>query len=283
MSGVAVRCIGLVHVYRVSGTDTAALRGVDLTVRPSERISLFGPSGSGKSTLLTLLAGIRQPSAGQIIVDDADIGRAPEKTLRAYRRTTVGVLLQDPTANLLTYATPIDNVRYAQGFAREAAHTDPRNLLDAAGLGRRERRTPVDRLSRAGQQAAALATALANSPRLLLADEPTSELAPAESRRLVANLLDLAAGTGTTVIIVTHDRVVAEATDRTLLMRDGLIGAEHSGDDAQRPLSVVTADGSLQLPDTTFGRWPAGTRVEIDETDEQTLTVRRVTGREELP
>jgi putative ABC transport system ATP-binding protein len=283
MSGVAVHCSGLVHVYRVSGIDTAALRGVDLDVRAGERISLFGPSGSGKSTLLTLLAGIRQPSAGTIVVDGADIARAPEKLLRAYRRSTVGVLLQDPTANLLSYATPVENVRYAQGFSRRPGQLDVHSALDAAGLGEHERGVPVDRLSRAGQQAAALATALANSPRLLLADEPTSELAPDESRRLVTNLLALAGRTQTTVIIVTHDRVVAEATDRTLLMRDGLIGAEHSGDHAHRPVSVVTADGSLQLPDTMFQRWPAGTRVEIDESDEHTLTVRRVVDPGESP
>jgi ABC-type lipoprotein export system ATPase subunit len=260
-----------VHVYRVSGVDTAALRGVDLVVRPGERIALFGPSGSGKSTLLAVLAGIRQPSAGVIRVDGTDIARAPERMLRDYRRKTAGVLLQDATSNLLGYASPLDNIRYAQRGRSDAPLADA--LLDAVGVSVRDRQRAVDDLSRGSQQATALATALANAPRLLLADEPTSELNPAEARTLIANLLELAAEQQFTVVIVTHDPGVAASMDRTLLLRDGRVGAEHAGD--ARPVAVVTADGSIQLPDATFAHWPAGTRVELDEVDPNTLTVRR--------
>ena len=276
MTGVDVECSGLVHVYQVSGIDTAALRGVDLTVRAGERIALFGPSGSGKSTLLAVLAGIRQPSAGQVRVDGSDIARAPEKVLRSYRRDTVGVLLQDASANLFGYASAWDNVRYAQRPHRAGSTQRAKHVLEAVELSRRDRDRPIAELSRAAQQSVALATALANGPQLVLADEPTSELRPAHARQLIGNILELAAESSSTVIVVTHDRGVADAMDRTLLMREGRIGAELTGDRANRPTAVVTADGSVQLPDATFNRWPAGTRVEIDETDDRTLTVRRL-------
>ena len=112
--GAVVECSGLVHVYQVSGIDTAALRGVDFAVGPGETLALFGPSGSGKSTLLAVLAGIRQPSAGTIHIDGQDIARASERVLRAYRRDTAGVLLQDAGTNLLSYASAQDNIEYAR-------------------------------------------------------------------------------------------------------------------------------------------------------------------------
>ncbi len=274
MSGPAVHCIGLVHVYRVSGIDTAALRGVDLAVRPGEKVALFGPSGSGKSTLLAVLAGIRQPSAGEIRIDGVDIARAPERVLRTYRRSTVGVLLQDPASNLLGYASPLDNIRYARRGRHGDAEQSADELLDATGLDHSERHRPVAELSRASQQAAALATALANSPKLLLADEPTSDLNRDESHRLISSLLELASKNRTTVVVVTHDPRVAGAMDRTLLLRDGRVGAEHSS--GSSAVAVVTADGSIQLPDDAFRQWPAGTRVAINEVDPDTLTIRRV-------
>jgi putative ABC transport system ATP-binding protein len=274
MTAPAVQCVGLVHVYRVSGIDIAALRGVDLAVRPGEKVALFGPSGSGKSTLLAVLAGIRQPSAGEIRIDGVDIARAPERVLRQYRRSTAGVLLQDPASNLLGYATPLENIGFARRGRRDEAEHTAAELLDAVGLDPRDRHRPVAELSRASQQTAALATALANSPRLLLADEPTSDLNHDESRRLISSLLELATKNGTTVVVVTHDPGVAGAMDRTLLLRDGRVGAEHaSGSSA---VAVVTADGSIQLPDETFERWPAGTRVAINEIDRETLSISRV-------
>ena len=274
MTGVEVECSGLVHVYQVSGIDTAALRGVDLSVRAGERIALLNPSGSGKSTLLAVVAGIRQPSAGQVRIDGTDIARAPEKTLRTYRRATVGVLLQDASANLLGYASAWDNVRYAQrphrsGSAQRARRARRRRLS------RRDRNRPIVELSRAAQQSVALATALANAPHLVLADEPTSELGPAHARQLSA--------TFSSSPVNRLDRHRRHARPRCR-RRDGPHAAHarrthRRGTDGRphdRPTAVVTADGSVQLPDATFDRWPAGTRGEIDETDDRTLTVRRL-------
>ena len=276
MTGVGVECSGLVHVYQVSGIDTAALRGVDLTVRAGERIALFGPSGSGKSTLLAVLAGIRQPSAGQVRIDGSDIARAPEKALRTYRRDTVGVLLQDASANLFGYASAWDNVRYAQRPHRAGSAQRANHVLEAVELSRRDRNRPIVELSRAAQQSVALATALANAPQLVLADEPTSELGPgtrasssATSSSWPPNRTRPSSWSRTTAVSP------MPWTARCSCAKDASV-PNSPATASNRPTAVVTADGSVQLPDATFDRWPAGTRVEIDETDERTLTVRRL-------
>ena len=100
--------------YRAAGSDTAALRGLDLHVQAGQQLALLGPSGSGKSTLMSLLAGIRQPSAGVIKIDGRDIARLPERTLRRYRAETVGTLLQGAAENLLPFAGADDNVQFAR-------------------------------------------------------------------------------------------------------------------------------------------------------------------------
>ena len=104
--GAQVRTVGVVHVYRVAGTDVAALRGVDLTVASGERVALLGPSGSGKSTLLSVVAGLRQPSAGAVFVDGADIPRFTEAQLYDCRASSLGLMMQGAVSNLLPYASP---------------------------------------------------------------------------------------------------------------------------------------------------------------------------------
>ncbi len=274
-AGASILCIGLVHVYRAAGTDIAALRGVDLDVRAGERVALLGPSGSGKSTLLAVVAGIRRPSAGSVIIDGADIARLPEPDLRSYRAGTVGTMLQGALFNLLPYASPIDNVRLAQRTKRRTSQPtsqatspatsqptspDPQALLTAAGLTRAQQRTPVARLSSARQQFVALAVALANAPAVLAADEPTAQLDAAASRDLLEVMIGTTDEHGTTVLVVTHDDEVAATLGRTLHLREGRIGAEGR---RQERLAVVGVDGSLQLPEHLAQQWPAGTLVRV--------------------
>jgi len=278
MSGAAVHgaevvCAGLVHVYRAAGVDTAALRGVDLTVAPGQQLALLGPSGSGKSTLLTLLSGIRQPSAGKILLDGTDIARLPDRQLRAYRAATVGTLLQGAAGNLLDYATALDNVRHAQrARSRRDAARPAAALLDTVGVSGRAQSRPVRTLSPGQQQATAAAVALANNPRLLVADEPTSQLDPAGRDALLTALLDVLSQTGTTVIVVTHDSEVAARLHRTVHLRDGRVGAEEV---ARERFAVLGADYAVQLPEHLVADWPPGSRLRVTRGGPDELRITR--------
>lgn len=257
--GAAVDCEGVVHVYRAAGTDIAALRGIDLRVAAGGQIALLGPSGSGKSTLLTLLAGMRQPSAGAIRIDGRDIARLPPRQQRRYRAETVGSLLQGAADNLLPFASASANVRYAQR-AHRRARLAAGPLLDALGLSGPLARRPVSELSPSQQQAAAIAVAMSNSPRLLVADEPTSQLDDAARDDVLDGLLGVVAQAGTTVVVVTHDDAVAARMQRTLHLQEGRIGSE---EEASERLPVLGSDRSLHLPADLVAHWPPGLRLRV--------------------
>ncbi len=251
--GASVDCVGVVHVYQVAGTDVAALRGADLHVGPGEQVALLGPSGSGKSTLLTVIAGLRRPSAGSVLIDGEDIARASERQLYDYRGETVGLMLQGAASNLLPYTSPVANVAFATG--RSGADNP---VLQAAGLDRETR--PVGQLDRAAQQATALAVAMAATPRLLLMDEPTSQLDAGARDRLLDAMREVTRSAGTTVLVVTHDEQVAGRLERSIRMRAGRIGAEGERHDQY---AIVGADGSVQLPEELIRIWPPGSRLDI--------------------
>jgi ABC-type lipoprotein export system ATPase subunit len=268
--GASIACVGLVHVYRAAGTDIAALRGVDLDVRAGERVALLGPSGSGKSTLLAVVAGIRRPSAGAVVVAGRDIARLPERDLRDYRAHTIGTMLQGAAGNLLGYASPADNLRLAGRIPGGRLDSPAADLLAAVGLSPAQRRTPVADLPPSSQQFAALAVALANQPLVLAADEPTSQLDPPARDDLLEALLRLAAERATTVLVVTHDAEVAARMDRTVHLRDGRVGAEGrtgAPGEAHEQLAVIGSDGALLLPEELTRDWPAGTLVRVRSVD----------------
>ncbi len=270
-AGAGVRTVGVVHVYRVAGTDVAALRGVDLTVAPGERVALLGPSGSGKSTLLSVIAGLRRPSAGAVFVDGEDIARFSEAQLYGYRSAGLGLMMQGTVSNLLPYASPRENVRFVAGRPRPGRSADPgAEALAAAGLV--DDRRPVGALSRADQQATALAVAMAGSPRLLLVDEPTSQLDDDARERLLDTLVTATSAAGTTVVMVTHDEAVAHRMQRMVRMREGRVGAEGRRHDQY---AVIGADGSVQLPEELMVGWPAGSTVMVAAESPDVITIRR--------
>jgi putative ABC transport system ATP-binding protein len=261
--GAAVSCEGVVHIYPGAGKDiddVVALRGVDLDVDAGEVVALLGPSGSGKSTVLGLLAGVLRPSAGRVLVGGHDIGRMPPRALAKLRGSLVATVLQDPGRNLLPYASVLQNVRFGASAARDADATrDPEELIERLGLADFSDRI-AGRLSGGEQQRAAIVAAVASGAGLLLADEPTSYL-DAAGRSYVMELLEqVNREFGTTVIVVTHDEVVAAAMDRTVTIRDGRVGAEgrHGNDYA-----VIGRDGSLQLPPDVIEQLPPGTLLEV--------------------
>lgn len=260
--GVGVHLEGVVHLYHLPETEVVALRGVDLDVDPGEMVALLGPSGSGKSTVLGLVAGIFRPSAGRVLVGPHELNRLGARQLAALRGRTVGVVLQEPVRNLLPYSTAIDNVEFARAACpRRLRRSLPRStqLLDVLGLGAVAHQV-CGRLSGGEQQRVSIAVAVAAAPRLLLADEPTSQLDAASRGAVIELLRDVRERVGSTVMMVTHDPAVAAALPRTVTIRDGRVGAEgHRGEE----FAVVGRDGAVQLPPDVLDQFPAGTLLRV--------------------
>lgn len=241
-----VRTRGLVHIYRSEGHEVAALSGVDLDVPGGGMVGLLGPSGAGKSTLLNLLAGVFRPSAGKVFVGSLELSAASDRELDEMRAQDVSLMLQGAQRNLLPYFSPHENVRYAQGAARRAGKEvpDPAEVLADVGLDD-VAHAPLRSLTPGHLQLVALAVALAPRPRVLLADEPTSQLDHGARDRVLDRMADANRRLGTTVVIVTHDPDVAAFLPRTITIRDGRVGGEgRSGEE----YAVVTPDGFLPLP-----------------------------------
>jgi putative ABC transport system ATP-binding protein len=253
-----VRCESLVQVYGATGQEVTALRGVDLTVMAGETLALLGPSGAGKSTLLWLLAGLIRPTAGLVEVCGRRLADLKPGAAARMRLTDVGMVMQTPGRNLLPYETAEGNIMFAQVPARLSHRARRRRaamLLETVGLSQVAHR-PAGRLSGGEQQRLAVAVALANGPRLLLADEPTSQLDHASAAAVTGLIKDASEELGTTVIVVTHDPAVGTAFRRTVTIRDGKVGAEgHGGED----YLVVARDGSVQLPQDLLDVLPPGT------------------------
>jgi ABC-type lipoprotein export system ATPase subunit len=223
--GVPVRCVDVRQTFEADGEKVHALAGVDLAVDAGERVALFGPSGSGKSTLLALLAGLRRPSGGSVRVGSVEVGQLTQGQLLRLRRTEIGIVVQNPGRTLLPYGTVEDNVRFAQrAVDRSRRRSLPRaaDLLAELGLatlaGQR-----VAGLSGGEQQRASVAVALATAPRLLLADEPTSQLDAASRDRVVELLVSAGNRFGATQMIVTHDWLVADACSRRVTLAEGRV------------------------------------------------------------
>jgi ABC-type lipoprotein export system ATPase subunit len=258
-AGSLIVCDRLVRIYIAAGIEVQALRGLDLLVAEGEIVALVGASGSGKSTVMNILAGLDTPTAGAVRVAGHDLAAMSARQRLAYRRRVVGFVWQQTSRNLLPYLTAQQNVelpmRLAGGGARRG--TRSAELLDLLGLADCLHRRP-DQLSGGEQQRAAIAVALVNEPKVLLADEPTGELDTATAAEVFSALQRANAELGVTVLIVTHDPAVSSVVRRTVAIRDGRTSTEThrhatTGDDgevAQHAVEYAVLDraGRLQLP-----------------------------------
>jgi putative ABC transport system ATP-binding protein len=261
--GVDAHCVGVVQLYHLpDGDDVVALRGVDLDIDPGEMVALLGPSGTGKSTVLRLLAGVLRPSAGRVRVGGHDLGKMTAGELSRLRATEIAYVLQDAWHNLLPYATAEQNVWFARRGARRfgvAPVGTPQEALERTGIGHLARQ-PVSTLSGGEQQRVAVAAGVAAGARLLLVDEPTSQLDTHERDAVVEQLRGVNRDLGTTVVVVTHDPAVAAAMARTVTIRDGRVGSEgRHGEE----YAVVGRDGTIQLPPDVLEILPPDSRVRI--------------------
>jgi putative ABC transport system ATP-binding protein len=262
--GIDVHLHNVVHLYPSIEGDVVALRGVDLDVAAGEAVSLLGPSGAGKSTVLGLLAGNFAASAGQVLIGQEDIGRMSGERLARLRAEEVSLVVQGADRNLLPYATVEENVWFSQrGAGRRRRQITGRaarpDLLERFGLGHLANAV-VGRLPAGDRQRVALAAGVAPSPRLLLADEPTSRLDPEARDDVIGVLLTICEGLGTTVVTVTHDPEVASRLGRTVTVRDGRVGTE--GRQGVEYV-VVGRDGLLQLPADVSDLLPPDSLVEV--------------------
>lgn len=261
-----VLCAGVVQLYPGEEGPIVALRNVELEVRAGELLAIVGPSGSGKTTLLSLLSGMLRPTAGKVVVAGHDMARLGERGLNRLRCTELALLLQDPLHNLIPYATALDNLAFATRGARRRGwplRWQSAELIETFGLERFAHR-PVHQLSGGEQQRVAIASALAPSPRVLLADEPTAALDPRGRDSVIESLKIAHELSGATIVVVTHDVAVAEALPRALAISHGVIASEGRGG---RRFTVLNRDGTVQLPAEVAVRYPAGTLFHVSADD----------------
>jgi putative ABC transport system ATP-binding protein len=224
---VLVETKDLKRHYRMGESVVTALDGVSIGVSDGELVALVGTSGSGKSTLLNLIAGLDRPTSGTLNIDGTDLAAMSSEDLSRHRRQNVGVIFQ--SFNLVSTMTALENVTLSMMFADvpKAERLDRASkLLESMGLGGRQRHKPRE-LSGGEQQRVAISRALANKPRLLLADEPTGNLDSRTSREIMQILKDLNEKEGKAIILVTHDaNLASEYAHRTVRLMDGKVVSE---------------------------------------------------------
>jgi len=219
---LAIRTESLCRYYRMGEAWIRAVDGISLSIRAGEFVALLGQSGSGKSSLLNLIAGLDQPTSGSVIVQGNDLARLSRQDLARYRLRTVGMVFQ--SFNLIPSMTLLENVELPLRFAevdRAKREALCGNALDRVGLTTRQRHRPSE-LSGGEQQRAALARALINQPRVLLADEPTGNLDSHTGTEIMNFIREFNESLAMTVVMVTHERALAERyAKRMIFLADG--------------------------------------------------------------
>lgn len=220
-----ILCEGLVKIYKSDDLEVVALQGLNLTVETGEMMAIIGNSGSGKSTLLNILGGLDQPTAGQVMVGGVSLLKLTEPDYVQYKRNTVGFIWQNNARNLLPYLTAIENVEMPMLLSGKMDRPYARELLKMVGLDHRMH-NKLYQLSGGEQQRVAIAIALSNRPKMLLADEPTGSVDTATADKILDIFRLFNQQFGVTIVIVTHDIALAKKMDRVVAIRDGLTSTE---------------------------------------------------------
>jgi putative ABC transport system ATP-binding protein len=226
---ILIRIEALAKHYREGGTRHTVFSALNGCLLRGEIVALLGSSGSGKSTLLHLVAGLDRPDAGRIVVDGRDIANLDETARTLWRRREVGLVFQ--FFNLIPTLTVVENARLPLSLNRlddAVHHRRLAELLERIGLSSYEQRFP-EQLSGGEQQRLAIVRALIHGPRLLLADEPTGNLDERTGEQVLALLLELVRPVATTVLLVTHDRRIADRCDRVLELHNGELHERRPG------------------------------------------------------
>ncbi|WP_395297945.1 ABC transporter ATP-binding protein [Kitasatospora hibisci] len=260
----AIVCDRLVRIFSAGGIEVQALQGLELTIRQGDLVALVGASGSGKSTLLTILAGLDVPTAGTATVAGRDLLEMSARDRLRYRREVVGFIWQQTARNLLPFLTAAENIALPMQLRGRTAGLGARQkaarvaeLLEALEIGDLAHRRPRE-MSGGQQQRVAIAVAMANNPPVLLADEPTGELDSETGAAIFEAFRTVNRELGATVVIVTHDPMVAGEVRRTVAIRDGRTSSEvlrrtvtdEHGEESVNEREYVMLDrtGRVQLP-----------------------------------
>ena len=263
MSKPIVTCQNLVKIYKTEETEVLALQGMDISIDEGEIVAIIGASGSGKSTFLNILGGLDKQSAGNITVAGIDLSKMDDKDMLNYKRNIVSFIWQNSARNLLPYLCAIDNIVLPMEFiGKKADYEFAQKLLDIVGIGDKAQ-SKLFTLSGGEQQRVAIAMALANKPKILLADEPTGAVDNATADLILDLFRKINNELGVTVIIVTHDLKLSAKVDRVIKIRDGRTSTEylkldkdttdlsfdHNGSDkTHQEYVVVDRVGRLQIP-----------------------------------
>jgi len=221
VSSYIIEAVDLVKTYFIRGVKIIALDGISLGFSRGEFVAIMGPSGSGKTTLLNLITGLEKPTEGRILLDGEDITDADERHLTELRRKEIGFVFQ--MYNLIPVLTALENVELptiAAGLPRDEARKRALTLLDRVGLEERIYNKPTE-LSGGEQQRVAIARALINDPSIFVADEPTGNVDTETGLDLVRLLSQLNEERAVTIILTTHDPVIAKYADRRINIRNG--------------------------------------------------------------
>ena len=259
-----IQAEGLVKIYKTKETEVLALQGLDLTVEEGELTALIGNSGSGKSTFLNMIGGLDRPSAGSLIVGGKNLFTMTEKELVVYKRDTVGFVWQNNARNLLPYLSALENIMLPMHLSSAKKKKDKAlELLELVGLSSKNH-SRLNTLSGGEQQRIAIAIALANSPKLLLADEPTGSVDPKTANYIFDVFTELNKQ-GQTILIVTHDVALSKKVKRVIAIRDGKISSERilkesyadrlkeasidwRAEDTQEEYVIMDKAGRVQIP-----------------------------------
>lgn len=264
MPETMIQADSLVKIYKSKQTEVLALQGLDLAVEEGELTAIIGNSGSGKSTFLNMIGGLDRPSAGSLFVAGSNLFTMTEKQLVRYKRNTVGFVWQNNGRNLLPYLTVLENVMLPMSLSGTGKkRAKALELLELVGMSAK-RRSRMNMLSGGEQQRVAIAIALANSPKLLLADEPTGSV-DMKTANYIFDVFSELNKSGQTILIVTHDVALSKKVRRVVAIRDGKISSERvlkeayadrlqessidwRQEDTQNEYAILDRAGRVQIP-----------------------------------
>ena len=280
-----IECENLVKIYKTKEIEVLALQGLELRIDAGELMAIIGNSGSGKSTFLNMIGGLDRPSAGKLFVDGKDLFKLSDRELVDYKRRTVGFVWQNNARNLVPYLTAWQNVQMPMLFDKGAKKKQRAlELLELVGMGHKKN-SRLTQLSGGEQQRVAVAIALANNPKLLLADEPTGSVDAKTGAFILDALREINRELGVTIVIVTHDQTLAKKVNRVVSIRDGKIASERvmkqsylnrlqdidaftEVKDVQDEYAILDRAGRLQIPRDMLDKLEvSGNRLKVEVQD----------------
>jgi len=215
----------IVKTYQMGQVEVQALQGLSCRIEKGEMVAIMGPSGCGKSTLLNIMGCLDTPTAGRYVLDGAEVSNLTDSQLAGVRNRKIGFVFQ--SFNLLSRTSAVANVELPLLYGNAGnSRKQALQALERVNLGHRAGHKPTE-LSGGEQQRVAIARALVNNPAIILADEPTGNLDSRSSKDIIAIIEELNREDGITIVLVTHEREIAERTQRIILLRDGQIVDEH--------------------------------------------------------